>query len=47
MKAFKAFIKLFEAPQKGLKIKILVDVLSSSGMRMRRVTISEVVDIPF
>ena len=37
MKAFKVFIKLFEAPQRRVKTKIQINFLSSSGMRMGRV----------
>ena len=32
MKAFKAFIKPFEAPQRAVKIKILNTFFSSSGI---------------
>ena len=32
MKAFKAFIKPFEAPQRSVKIKIQVKFVSSSGI---------------
>ena len=32
MKAVKAFTKPFEAPQKSVKIKILVNFFSSSGI---------------
>ena len=32
MKAFKVFIKAFEAPQKSVKIKIQVNFLASSGI---------------
>ena len=32
MKAFKAFMKPFEAPQRNVKIKIYLNFLSSSGI---------------
>ena len=37
MKAFKAFIKPFEAPQRSVKIKIYLNFLSSSGIGTGRV----------
>ena len=37
MKAFKGFIKPFEAPQRSVKIKIHVNFLSLSGIRTTRV----------
>ena len=37
MKAFKAFIKPFEAPQKSLEIKILVNFLYSPRIRTGRI----------
>ena len=37
MKAFKTFIKPFEAPQKSVKIKISVNFFSSFRIRMGRV----------
>ena len=37
MKTFKAFIKPFDAPQRGVKIKIQVNFLSSSGIGTERV----------
>ena len=37
MKAFKAIIKSFEAPQRSMKIKLCVNFLSSSGIRTGRV----------
>ena len=37
MKAFKAFIKPFEAPQRRVKIKIYDNFLSSSGIGTGRV----------
>ena len=36
MKVFKAFTKLFETPQRSVKIKILVNFFSSSGIRTGR-----------
>ena len=39
MKAFKAFIKPFEAPQRNVKIKIYVNFLSSPGIGTGRVNI--------
>ena len=39
MKAFKAFIKPFEAAQRSVKIKFLVNFLSSPGTGTRRVNI--------
>ena len=36
MKAFKPFIKLFEAPQRSVKIKIEVNFLSSSWVTTGR-----------
>ena len=44
MKAFKAFIKLFEAPQRSVKIKIKVNFLSSSGIGTKRVNMFERVE---
>ena len=32
MKVFKAFVKLFKTPQSSVKIKILVNFISSSGI---------------
>ena len=40
MKAFKAFIKPFEAPQRNVKIKIYVYFFSSSEIRMERANIT-------
>ena len=40
MKAFKAFIKPFEAPQRSMKIKIYLIFFSSSRIRTGRVKIS-------
>ena len=37
MKAFKAFIKTFEAPQRRVKIKIYVKLLSSFGIGREKV----------
>ena len=37
MKAFNAFIKPFEAPQRSVKIKIKLDFFSSSGIGTGRV----------
>ena len=37
MKAFKAFIKPFEAPQRSVKIKIQVKFVSSSGIETGKV----------
>ena len=37
MKAFKAFIKPCEAPQRSVKIKISVNFFPSSGIRVGRV----------
>ena len=39
MKAFKVFIKPFEAPQRSAKIKLYVNFFSSSGIGMRRLKI--------
>ena len=41
MKAFKAFIKPFEAPQRNVKIKIEVNFLSLSGVGTGKVKISQ------
>ena len=37
MKAFKVFIKPFEAPQRSVKIKISHNFFTSSGIRTGRV----------
>ena len=39
MKAFRAFIKPFEAPQRSMKIKICINSLSLSSIEMGRVKI--------
>ena len=39
MKAFKAFTKHFEAPQRSVKIKIYVNFFSSFGIGVERVNI--------
>ena len=39
MKAFKAFIKPFEAPQKSVKIKISLNFFPSSGIETERVKV--------
>ena len=39
MKAFKAFIKSFEPPQRSVIIKILVNFFSSSGIGAGRVNV--------
>ena len=39
MKAFKAFIKPFEAPRKSVKIKIQLNFFSSSGIGTGRPTL--------
>ena len=41
MKAFKAFTKPFEAPQRSVKIKILLNFFSSSGIGTGRVNNGE------
>ena len=43
MKAFKVFIKSFEAPQRSVKIKIQVNFFSSSGIGTGRVKMIETV----
>ena len=40
MKAFKAFIKLFKAPQSSVKIKIQLNFFTLSGIGTRRVQVS-------
>ena len=42
MKAFKTFIKPFEAPQRSLKTKIQVNFLSLSGIGRERVKLFDV-----
>ena len=44
MKVFKVFIKLFEAPQRSVKIKIS-PVFSSSGLGTRRVELQRSVGL--
>ena len=39
MKAFKAFINPFEAPQRNVKIRIQLDFFSSSGIGTGRVKV--------
>ena len=46
MKALKAFIKLFESPQRSVEIKLQVNFLSSSGIGPVRVN-TLVLVIPF
>ena len=43
MKAFKAFIKPFEAPQRSVKIKIELNFFTLSGIGTLRVKIIEVI----
>ena len=45
MKVFKVFIKLFEAPQRSVKIKISPNVFSSSGLGTRRVELQRSVGL--
>ena len=45
MKVFKAFIKPFEAPQRIVKIKILLNFFSSSGIGTGRVNITLDIDL--
>ena len=40
MKAFKAFIKSFETPERNVKIKVYVDFLSMFGTEMGRVKLT-------
>ena len=40
MKALKAFIKIFQAPQKSVKIKIWANFLYSSGIGTRALQVS-------
>ena len=47
MKAFKAFIRPFEAPQRSTKIKIQLNFFSSSGVGMGRVKDTMMINIIF
>ena len=42
MKTFKAFLKPFEAPQKGVKTKIQLNFFSSSGIGTGREVYGEI-----
>ena len=45
MKVFKAFIKQFVAPQRSVKIKILVNFYSSAGNGMGAVKTTQIKEI--